>query len=75
MGEDQEYGCHIPWEGETIPDGYGILFDPVKHAAYIVAGMRRWEEEQEELKRNPPKIEQAELKDRPAGYYQKGSGV
>lgn len=59
-----------------ICDGYGILFDPAKHAFYITRAMWNAQREANAIANNPSPVEEVPEKPYPAGYYGgKGSGV
>lgn len=59
-----------------IYDGYGILFDPAKHAYYITRAMWNAQREENAKLYNPPPIVEVPEKPYPAGhYFNKGSGV
>ena len=58
-----------------ILDGYGLLFDPIKHAAWTTAALQRHWREQERLRLNPEVPIEPEWKEKPAGHRMSGSGV
>lgn len=65
-----------PTEPKLIPDGYGVLFDPIKHNNYMKLGAATQAiatfTDACGTGYIPPDVP---LKELPAGHYEKGSGV
>lgn len=60
---------------EKIKDGWGIEFDPEAYWAHLSSVLQKHEEEQKAAEINRFKFPEPEWKDKPAGQYERGSGV